>query len=265
MKKKIIILSVILTAIIAVVSIFAIRHSNNKEKEANVSSSTTENVTESITEMITESTTEVITEESTTESTTENTTEKVTESTKEKITVKNAETTTKKPVTTTKPETTTQKHVTTTRPETTTQAAKTMFTADLPVISPSALELALFDAINEERENAGIAKLKWNNNLHFFARKRAEEVSVTKSHYRPNGTKFYTIYKEYGVTNTETSENLAYGRKATSETIVEAYVKAWMESSGHRDAILNPNNRYAAMGTYTGSDGVVYAVTLFHK
>lgn len=261
-NKKIIILSVILAIIIVVISIFSIRYARkNKEDNITTNNTITESLTEESTENVanvTEKEIENVTEETVTETTTEKVTEKtaITEPTTEKQT----ETTTKKKV-----ETTTKRVETTTKkPETTTLAPVTMFTANLPVSSPTALELALFDAINAERENAGIAKLKWNDNLHFFARKRAEEVIVTKGHTRPNGTKFYTIFKEYGVTNTNTSENLAYGRKESS-TLVSAYVDAWMASSGHRNAILDSSNKYAAMGVAIDSDGTVYAVTLFHK
>lgn len=257
-NKKIIILSVILAIIIAVISIFSIRYARkNKEENTTTSGTVTESLTEENTENIT-SVTEKEIENVTEETITEITTEKVSEETitTEITTEKKTETTTKKNV-----ETTTKKP---NKPETTISAPVTMFTANLPVSSPTALELALFDAINAERENAGVAKLKWNNNLHFFARKRAEEVIITKGHTRPNGTKFYTIFKEYGVTNTNTSENLAYGRKESS-TLVNAYVDAWMASSGHRNAILDSSNKYAAMGVAIDSDGTVYAVTLFHK
>ena len=261
-NKKIIILSVILAIIIAVISIFSIRYAReNKEENTTTSSTVTESLTEENTENITSDTEKEI-ENITDETITETTTEKVSEETitTETTTEKKTETTTKKNV-----ETTTKRVETTTKkPETTTSAPVTMFTANLPVSSPTALELALFDAINAERENAGVAKLKWNNNLHFFARKRAEEVIITKGHTRPDGTKFYTIFKEYGVTNTSTSENLAYGRKESS-TLVDAYIDAWMNSNGHKDAILNPANKYAAMGVAKDADGTVYAVTLFHK
>lgn len=261
-NKKIIILSVILAIIIAVISIFSIRYAR-KNKEDNIA--TNDTVTESLTEESTENVANVteekienVTEETVTETITEKVTEKVTIT--EPTTKKQTETTTKKKV-----ETTTKRVETTTKkPETTTSAPVTMFNANLPVSSPTALELALFNAINAEREKAGVEKLKWNDNLHFFARKRAEEVTITKNHTRPDGTKFYTIYQEYGVTNTNTSENLAYGCKE-SPTLVNAYVNAWMASSGHRKAILDSSNKYAAMGVAIDSDGTVYAVTLFHK
>lgn len=259
-NKKLVVFFVVFAITITIILVISIRFvKTDSDINSNNESTSMTSTTESTIENIEEENTEII----------ESLTEEIKETTSAVFTTKTAETTTEKvkETTTKKVEATTKasvKETTTNKPETTTEAAKTMFTANLNTSSPTALELALFNAVNEEREKAGVAKLKWNDNLHFFARKRAEEVTITKNHTRPDGTKFYTIYKEYGVTNTNTSENIVYG-ETNPELIVEGYIDAWMNSPSHKEAILNPANKYAAIGITTGPDGIIYAVNLFHK
>ena len=77
------------------------------------------------------------------------------------------------------------------------------------------------------------------------AMKRAEEIATVKDHVRPNGSKWYTVLAEYGVTDAAAGENAAWGSVSPEEV-----VKAWMNSDGHRANILDPEARKMSVGFY---------------
>ena len=80
------------------------------------------------------------------------------------------------------------------------------------------------------------------------AQKRAEEIATVNSHTRPDGSKCFTVLKEYGVTAAPTGENAAWGSVSPQEV-----VDAWMQSEGHRANILNPEARAMGVGYYYNS------------
>lgn len=69
------------------------------------------------------------------------------------------------------------------------------------------------------------------------------------SHVRPDGSKCFTVLKDYGVTDTPTGENAAWGSVSPEEV-----VNAWMNSEGHRANILNPEARKMSVGYYYNSN-----------
>uniref|UniRef100_UPI004025EE83 CAP domain-containing protein n=1 Tax=Faecalibacterium sp. TaxID=1971605 RepID=UPI004025EE83 len=72
---------------------------------------------------------------------------------------------------------------------------------------------------------------------------RAKEVAKVASHTRPDGTNCFTVLKEYGVSDTATGENAAWG-----ETTPEKVVADWMASEGHRVNIMDPAAKYMCLG-----------------
>lgn len=72
---------------------------------------------------------------------------------------------------------------------------------------------------------------------------RAKEVAKVASHTRPDGTNCFTVLKEYGVSDTATGENAAWG-----ETTSEKVVADWMASEGHRVNIMDPAAKYMCLG-----------------
>lgn len=57
------------------------------------------------------------------------------------------------------------------------------------------------------------------------------------------GTNCFTVLKEYGVSDTATGENAAWG-----ETTPEKVVADWMASEGHRVNIMDPAAKYMCLG-----------------
>lgn len=97
-------------------------------------------------------------------------------------------------------------------------------------------EKQMFDLVNEERVNAGVAPLAWDDRLVPIARAHSEEMFKLKyfSHQSPvNGSPFDRL-KAGGVSYTRAGENLAY---AQSVTIAH---RGLMQSEGHRENILRP-------------------------
>jgi uncharacterized protein YkwD len=112
---------------------------------------------------------------------------------------------------------------------------------------------------NQARANAGVSPALADSNqaLKNAAQKRAEEIAVSFSHTRPNGTSCATALDEYGVSYRAYGENIAYGYPTA-----EAVMEGWMNSTGHRENILQSVFTHLGVGVYE-KNGTVYCVQLF--
>lgn len=88
---------------------------------------------------------------------------------------------------------------------------------------------AVLNLVNQQRAAAGLAALTWNGTLADSAKIRAQEVVVSWSHTRPDGSPWYTAGAglQYG-------ENLAAGQSSAEQAVSE-----WMASEGHKANIMN--------------------------
>ena len=105
--------------------------------------------------------------------------------------------------------------------------------------------------VNQEREKRGLSPLTTNDAIMAAAHARLKELDIEPSHTRPDGTPYYTILPEYGISPyAPGGENLFLGPDTPSEAM-----EGWMNSSGHRANILkegitiigvayNPTNHY---------------------
>ena len=108
----------------------------------------------------------------------------------------------------------------------------------------------VLDLVNAQRAKYGLTALEMGDDaLTAAAQTRAEEIAVVNSHTRPDGSKCFTVLKDYGVTDTPTGENAAWGSVSPEEV-----VNAWMNSEGHRANILNPEARKMSVGYYYNSN-----------
>ena len=111
----------------------------------------------------------------------------------------------------------------------------------------------IFKYTNEERENAGLEPLEWNDNLTEAAQIRAEEITEKYSHERPNGK---WAMEEW------------YFDGFHAENIVIAVspkdaVNRWMISTqGHRETLLDEDFHSMAVGCYV-KENLLYCVQLF--
>lgn len=107
----------------------------------------------------------------------------------------------------------------------------------------------VLNLVNAERAKYGLQPLVMGDaKLTAAAQQRAEEIATVNSHVRPNGTKWYTVLSEYGVTDAAAGENAAWGSVSPEEV-----VNAWMNSEGHRANILDPEARAMGVGYYYNS------------
>jgi len=111
------------------------------------------------------------------------------------------------------------------------------------VSAAATYEEQVLELVNAERAKEGIAPLQMDEPLCRAAEIRAEECTESFSHTRPNGRSCFTVLQEVKATYSTAGENLAIGQKTPQETVA-----AWMESSGHRANIMNPNFRKLGVG-----------------
>lgn len=111
--------------------------------------------------------------------------------------------------------------------------------------------------VNNVRRQNGLSELKVFPLLSQAASVRAEELSRSFAHTRPNGEAFYSIVIEYGIPYGRVAENAAFGQ-ATPEIAM----KSWLNSDSHRKNLLNPDFNYIGVGAYY-LNGVYYWDQLF--
>lgn len=158
-----------------------------------------------------------------------------------------------------------------------------------PAIDVARLEKRIHSLINQERENAGLPALAWNQALQQIARNHSRKMATQHffSHTDPEGRNFTERYRQGGFTcaiktdryTTQLGgENIAYnnlysgitwrnGRTTTSwnteAQIADAVVQQWMTSPGHRQNILTPHFRREGIGIAIGKDGKVLVTQNF--
>lgn len=99
--------------------------------------------------------------------------------------------------------------------------------------------------VNKARAENGLSSLTMDWQLSRVARYKSQDMHDNRyfSHTSPvYGTPFEMI-KNFGLSFRTAGENIAMGQKTP-----QAVVNAWMNSSGHRANILNPNFRKIGVG-----------------
>ena len=99
-----------------------------------------------------------------------------------------------------------------------------------------------------------------NSQLAQAAALRANELTSTYSHNRPDGSECFTVLDEYNISWSSAAENIAQASAGyyTPQDIVDG----WMNSPGHRANILNSDLTSIAVG-YASANGKEYFVQLF--
>ena len=150
------------------------------------------------------------------------------------------------------PETTTPAPATTTTTTTTTPAP----TPAPPVVQKSYSEIAdeMFNAINEERIKAGVAPLTLDPFMKECAMLRAEETVVYKCkvHCRPDGSSCFDVFNEVKTDGKNYFVYSSFECLGAGDPNDPHYFANLLLSSqeGHREAMLNPNYKIAAVGYY---------------
>ena len=123
-------------------------------------------------------------------------------------------------------------------------------------------EKEVFDLINKQRTNNGLAALKMDTEALNVARIKAKDMVDNNyfSHNSPTYGSPFDMLKSFKVTYKAAGENIA-GNSSNS-----AAVTAWMNSSGHKANILNSSFNYTGIGVVKSSKyGKVYVQIFIGK
>ena len=133
------------------------------------------------------------------------------------------------------------------------------------------VEQLIFDYTNEERVKAGLPELVWSKGLTEYAQIRAEEIADKFEYIRPNGGAYYGGKENINVSGIEYCD-LSGDKYISLQEVAQKAVKNWMDSPGHRAAIMDYEvdeygdiwgSQSMAVGVYIDS-GCVYAVQVFN-
>jgi uncharacterized protein YkwD len=121
----------------------------------------------------------------------------------------------------------------------------------------------LYELVNREREQVGLAPLERDSLLDEAAMIRAAEVKAVHNaggagHTRPDGTSFQTLLDEMGVNGKRCGENITCGKPAPQDAM-----SAWMQSEGHRGNILRESYGRIGIGVYQRPDGKLDWIQIF--
>jgi len=126
-----------------------------------------------------------------------------------------------------------------------------------PVPTPAQVQAgedaqAVLDLVNAQRTSAGLAPLTLSADLCGFAQVRAQEITVSFSHTRPDGT------MPTSLSPLIFGENIAMGTNMSAQMAMQL----WMDSQGHRDNILRGEFKTLGVGCVQSGD-LIYWVQLF--
>ena len=117
---------------------------------------------------------------------------------------------------------------------------------------------AVASLVNAARQDAGLSELELDADLCAAAQARAQEITQSFSHTRPDGSSCFTILEEFGISYRAAGENIAMGQRTP-----EGVMDGWMNSSGHRANILNGTFTSIGVGYYVDGAGAAHWVQIF--
>ena len=105
-------------------------------------------------------------------------------------------------------------------------------------------EKEVFDLINKQRTNNGLAALKNDSEVQRVARIKAQDMVDNNyfSHTSPTYGSPFDMLKSFKISYKTAGENIA-GNSSNSSAVT-----AWMNSFGHKANILNSNFNYTGIG-----------------
>ena len=105
-------------------------------------------------------------------------------------------------------------------------------------------EKEVFDLINKQRTNNGLAALKNDSEVQRVARIKAQDMVDNNyfSHTSPTYGSPFDMLKSFKISYKTAGENIA-GNSSNSSAVT-----AWMNSSGHKANTLNSNFNYTGIG-----------------
>lgn len=116
----------------------------------------------------------------------------------------------------------------------------------------SSIEMEVIRLVNIERQRGGLAPLVASSALSNVARKKSEDMAINNyfSHTSPTYGSSSNMMRTFGINSSYSGENIAKGQLSAASV-----VSGWMNSSGHRDNIMNPSFKTIGVGHYKSSNG----------
>lgn len=115
--------------------------------------------------------------------------------------------------------------------------------------SQSTFASQVVNLVNQERSKAGLRPLTSNSSLTAMALDKAKDMYNNGyfDHTSPTYGSPFDMMSKYGIRFSYAGENIAKGQQTP-----EAVMKAWMNSTGHRQNILSPNFTQIGVAFYNG-------------
>lgn len=132
---------------------------------------------------------------------------------------------------------------------------------NVPVIDQmKKLEHDVIELTNQQRANNGLQPLRAEWETSRVARHKSRDMAESGyfGHTSPSYGSPFEMLDDFGVQSNGAGENIAAGQRTP-----EAVVQAWMDSSGHRKNILNPNFTHIGVGYHKGGQYGVYWTQMF--
>ena len=123
----------------------------------------------------------------------------------------------------------------------------------------------VFELVNQERENAGVAPLERNESLDEAANIRANDCASVNSlyvngqaHIRPDGSRWFSVL---GI-----DKNYNYGENVgQGGATADVRMKSFMNSEGHKANILREDYTEIGIGCAVSEQGVIFTVQIFYR
>lgn len=113
----------------------------------------------------------------------------------------------------------------------------------------------VLNLVNEERAKYNAPPLKWDDKLAKLAENHCKDMINRNffSHNTPDGKTPFDRMKAAGISYIAAGENIAAGQSSP-----QSVMESWMNSSGHRKNILNPDFEYIGIGIVRGGSYGIY-------
>lgn len=130
---------------------------------------------------------------------------------------------------------------------------------EIEVESSTSIEKEVVRLVNIERQKEGLTPLIYSSELSKVARIKSQDMGNNNyfSHSSPIYGDPFTMMKNFGIKYRVAGENIAKGYSSA-----KSVVNGWMNSSGHRANILNPNFGKIGVG-YAEINGTTYWTQMF--
>ena len=126
------------------------------------------------------------------------------------------------------------------------------------------LASGLFNAINNERTQRGLAPLAHHGCVTYVAQLRSDDMASRGyfSHTSPEGETAFSLLTKYNVPYGWAGENLARNNYPNNQTVGVA-IQSLMNSPGHRANILSTNYTHLGVGLAIDGSGMKYFTMIF--